>query len=592
MKISQIWGLAGLIGVFYIVFLYLLRPKKETLIIPSTYLWTQISEELASKMKIEKLRKSILFFLDILIALLICIFLLGLYIQQTQNSAEKIIVIDAGFSMNSTDITPSRLEKAKLLAKDYVTKLKDDTKISLVVLQKNTNIIYKNEENKNLVINTIENIKPCLSQTKLNDIKKIPKNLNISSKDMVYFGDKYLKNIECKLTKTSDDNLSINNLATKKTDKGIFTAVTIKNEDHKAKNVEVSLYTDDLYLETKEINLAKKTAKHIIFEGIGQDTKIIKAVIENKDINQLDNTRYTINETHQKLKTAIVSDNSFFEEKFLSIRKDIELFKTKPQEYVGLDDFDLYVFVNFIPENLPKNNSSILYINPKEHANKIGYIENPAFKIAKHPITNYLNDDFNIGVSSVYEKNSQFEPIITLENDLLAFSTVENNRKIVVLGFEFNYTDLPVSPNFPIIMNNIISFLANSRVTDKPEYDVLDIVKLNLKAETTKAYIKTPTGKDITLDTKQDNISFNSTAELGVYEINEKVGETDKKSYFVVNTQLDSDELLDDISYTNKNATLTKLSIDKWIAILILILLTIEILIRHKHNLLKKKNKI
>jgi hypothetical protein len=111
------WALVGAVPAA-IILLYFLKLKRQPVEVPSTYLWHKSIEDLHVNSIWQKLRQSLLLFLQLLL-----IFLAILSLLRPSWSGEKkvgtrsIFVIDNSASMSATDVTPgeatSRLEEAK-----------------------------------------------------------------------------------------------------------------------------------------------------------------------------------------------------------------------------------------------------------------------------------------------------------------------------------------------------------------------------------------------------------------------------------------------------------------------------------------------
>ena len=96
-----------------IVALYFLKLKRRPLEVPSTYLWHKSIEDLHVNSLLQKLRRNLLLFLQLLVILLAIIALLGPSWRGNELVGERFIfLIDNSASMSSTDYEPTRLSVA------------------------------------------------------------------------------------------------------------------------------------------------------------------------------------------------------------------------------------------------------------------------------------------------------------------------------------------------------------------------------------------------------------------------------------------------------------------------------------------------
>lgn len=100
-----------------VLLLYFLKLKRQPLEVPSTYLWSRTIEDLHVNTIWQRLRQSLLLFLQLLLLLLIIIAFTQPGFQSSRLTGDRFIfLIDTSGSMSATDVKPTRLGKAKELA--------------------------------------------------------------------------------------------------------------------------------------------------------------------------------------------------------------------------------------------------------------------------------------------------------------------------------------------------------------------------------------------------------------------------------------------------------------------------------------------
>src|SRR3954454_8372535 len=110
-----------------IIALYFLKLRRRPLQVPSTLLWSRSLEDLHVNSLFQRLRKSLLLFLQLLAVLLAMLALAGPRIRGTSGPGQRyVLAIDNSASMSATDVAPSRLSKAKEAAKQVVRGMEGD----------------------------------------------------------------------------------------------------------------------------------------------------------------------------------------------------------------------------------------------------------------------------------------------------------------------------------------------------------------------------------------------------------------------------------------------------------------------------------
>src|SRR6476619_6739010 len=120
------WGLLGLVPPA-IIALYFLKLRRQPLEVPSTYLWSRAIEDLHVNSLWQRLRQSLLLFLQLVLIVLIAATLLRPGWSGTKLEGKRFVfLIDTSASMEATDVSGSvgtRLDQAKRQAIDFIDQM-------------------------------------------------------------------------------------------------------------------------------------------------------------------------------------------------------------------------------------------------------------------------------------------------------------------------------------------------------------------------------------------------------------------------------------------------------------------------------------
>ncbi len=104
-----------------IVLLWLHRPRREPLIVPSLRLWRGLATEDSADPTRRFLRRHLLLFLQLLTAFLLILALARPFLFGSALAGQRyVLVVDNSASMQATDVRPSRLEAARLEAAMFI----------------------------------------------------------------------------------------------------------------------------------------------------------------------------------------------------------------------------------------------------------------------------------------------------------------------------------------------------------------------------------------------------------------------------------------------------------------------------------------
>lgn len=133
-SLGQWWAFAALAAIPpLILLLYFLKLKRQPLEVPSTYLWTKAIEDLHVNSIWQRLRQSLLLFLQLLLIALVALALFRPgWRGESLEGSRFIFLIDTSASMSAIDIEPSRLEAAKKFVRSQIDKLKSGDSAMIV----------------------------------------------------------------------------------------------------------------------------------------------------------------------------------------------------------------------------------------------------------------------------------------------------------------------------------------------------------------------------------------------------------------------------------------------------------------------------
>lgn len=153
-----------------IVLLYFLKLRRQPVEVPSTYLWTRTIEDLHVNSIWQKLRRSILLFLQVLFAILVILACLpwasifetlGINWRIADPLDERIVIlIDNSASMSATDEGETRLEIAKTRAEELVDRMTNENAAMIITFSDEADVVQGFTRDRALLKKKIRRIQP------------------------------------------------------------------------------------------------------------------------------------------------------------------------------------------------------------------------------------------------------------------------------------------------------------------------------------------------------------------------------------------------------------------------------------------------
>ncbi len=163
------WILLGMIPPA-IFALYFLKLKRQPLEVPSTYLWHRVLEDLHVNSLWQRLRKSLLLLLQLLMVALAMLALLRPGWQgQSLEGQQFIFLLDNSASMSATDTQSEakRLDVAKGRIAALIDQLESDMSAMIITFAEQPDVVQEFTNNKRLLREALERIEPSAGQTAL-----------------------------------------------------------------------------------------------------------------------------------------------------------------------------------------------------------------------------------------------------------------------------------------------------------------------------------------------------------------------------------------------------------------------------------------
>lgn len=540
MGFTNLWPLFLLLTIPPVIMLYILKRKYKEEVISSSLLWKEVYKNTRANTPWEKFKKNIMLLLQIIIILSVILALMSPFINIGGKTYKNvIIVVDNTASMNTIyDDKLSRLEKGKLLAKEYLNSRREGTKAYIISYDGNSNLLLNGEFNKFNSESIINNISKSYNTGDISDVLSFVKAIGDGigeEYEALIFTDKQtsISDINGKLVYLGNSglNASIDNISHKVVDGKIKVIANVTNNGDKEYEGDFSLYNGDKLLEVNKINLGVSESKTLSFELDSLSDDYLKGELSRKDILMEDNTYYHVINENKVKKVLLVTDENVFLEKAFGIIENTEVYKTNdPNNITENDEYDLYVFDNKMPEVIP-NGGNILFINPSsnEFFNVLNGGEMGQAKAIKGAVSSYLeNTQFTLSEYKIIETPYYGTNIFTIDDNSIGFKGEVNDRKIAALSFDLHSTDFALKKEFPILIYELGEELISTGMVYKNNFTAGEKIVVKSSDFESEINVTYPNGEIKELKSGDE---LKGNLELGIYKINQN----DNKESFSVN---------------------------------------------------------
>ncbi len=401
------WGLLGLIPPA-IIALYFLKLRRQPLSVPSTYLWSRAIEDLHVNSLWQRLRQSLLLFLQLLLIGILAFTLLRPGWKGTELDGERFIfLIDTSASMGATDTAPSRLDEAKRQAIALIEQMKPENAAMVISFSDVARVEQPFTNSRRLLRQRVELISQTNRPSDLNEALRaasglanpgqssnpederdvqvadaMPATLYIFSDGGVGAVPKFklgnLKPIFEKVGEAAQQNVAIASFSTDVNPEKpgqIQAFARLENYSTAESTVEASLFLNDTLLDAQKITLPPRGEKGLPgasgarFEMNNTiESGVLKLVLDTKDALAADNTAYAVVNLPHPAKVLVVTPGNDALELALGTDEakkiaDVSIAEPKLLETKAYADqaaegaYDLVIYDQCAPKTMPNCNT-------------------------------------------------------------------------------------------------------------------------------------------------------------------------------------------------------------------------------------------
>lgn len=610
-----------------IVLLYLLKLRRDDHPVSSTFLWQTFIRDRQANAPWQRLQRNLLMVLQMLFIAALVMAVVRPFIWREGISNDALILIfDQSLSMSATDEQPNRLGEARRRALEILDNLPDETLVTVIAAGSRPRTLLSLSRDKTLIrqsINSIqataqvENLAPALQiASAISDRQPNPHTIIFSDR-----WDTLPERLALKGSYSFDqvgskpDNQSIQALTyePQPDGKNLNVFIKVSNSGVSESSRRLILAADGVTVHAADIQIPAHSDTTLVVNRISSSSQMIEAhlqpAFEGQDYLPADDAAFAVIRQPSPVKIALVGPGDYFLETALRLMPGLEISKFTADEFSG-EDFALVIYDRSLPESgtaFPASN--LLIISPAqstEFFDVTGTVELPIPQIIDP--ADPLVAGLELSGTSILDAAQISTPgwanplvidaVSTVAPVPLLFAGETAGRRIAVLAFSINRSDLPLNVAFPIMISRLVRWLAPGSVGLVPtalapgEILLLDDFLLTLPGSVNRLSVIKPDGSAEMLNTQQTPIVFAGTDQPGVYHI-----ELDGSAAisFAVNSFSASEsditpsappaELLTEGGQNSAASQLAPHEGWRWAAVLALIILMIEWLLYHRVTL-------
>jgi Ca-activated chloride channel family protein len=481
-------GLLALLSIPILILFYLLKVRYRDHEVGSTYLWEQLTRDLAVHEPWQKPRLSILLFIQ---ALLLGVLALALarptLVTGAAERVHAVVLLDGSASMNATDVAPTRFDRARSLAREATSRLPDGSTGTVILAGAHPEVLAAETADRSRLLGAIDGAQatdaagdPAAALRMAVALARGRPNGQVLVFSDGAFEAPGVDTTGAKVVYSpvggGDDNRAIVAVEARpepQNNRRYQAFVRVQNyADHPA-DATVSLRADGQLVDSQGLHLEAAGSGAAVFADLPLDARVLEARLLEPDALTADNRGWSVLERRRPTQVLLVTRGNLFLERALALIPDVELFRIAPRRLGAIDEatYDVVVFDGTVPDVPPRR--PILVVNHQDVAwlpvRGLARRAAPLTWNADDPLLRYV-DLRDVRVSRMVQIAPPTWARSVVESDgqpaILAGET--DGRRVVVFAFDLQGSNLPLSASFPILMANVLGYLEPPRALDQP----------------------------------------------------------------------------------------------------------------------------
>ncbi len=543
--------LLGLLAV-PIVILYMLKLWRREVEVSSTLLWQMVLRDREANSPWQRLRRNLLLLIQLLLlAAMVLALARPFWRVPTVASGTLVVLLDGSASMQATDTAgaPTRFEAARAAIRQLIGGLGPNGSMSIILVGHQPQVLATATANKADLNDVLSRAQPAQDEgdwaaatalasgaVRAGDASHsvivvvsdggLPANLPPLPAEVRYIP-----------VGSSSDNLAIRALALRATSAGPQLFASVANYGPASRPVIVAVSINGQLYSAQQLTVPPGGSSDMVLSGLPPEPAIYQARLTlpasasggnagRVDALPLDDQAWAVYQPPTAGRVLVISPgNVFLEQVFaaLAAQMGFQPFRLKADQPIPADPFNLYVFDGVITGTLPAGD--LLLINPSSNVLfSVGgvFTNTAAARVTQNdPLSEFV--DWS-GVHLLQARQVELPPwahvVVQAQGGPLIFAGETGGRRVAVLTFDLHDSDLPLQVTFPILMSNLLNYLAPAQSFSAPDgLQPGQSLTIKPRGGETNIVIQDPSGARFTPPATLGGVVFADSRLLGVYTV-------------------------------------------------------------------------
>ena len=534
-----------------VIVFYLLKVRRHDEEISSTFLWNDLIRDLAAHEPLQRLKWSMLLLLQLLGLALLTITLARPFSEQTgEKPVHAVLLLDGSASMQASDVQPTRFARAVQDARAALSRLPENSLATAILVTAHPQVLVAASADRRQVDRALADAHPSGAAADMREALLLARSLggDPAARRISVFTDGAftlpqdlpddLGSVEVdQVAPSSTGNVAVTTVSTRPDPRDnrrqqLFTRV--ENFSSISMQAVLTMAVDGQVLEERPIELAANAANDQVFEELPAGAQWASVSVSSRrgdaeNALSLDDTAYAVLVQRKPAEVLLVSTGNQFLEKVLSLLPGVDLYRIPARRYLAVeaDRFDVVVFDDYLPPLLPRGN--LLVVNPPTRGpfRTTGEIRRPRVATweREDPLLAFVDmRDLTVNRATKLDLPRWAKALVSTADGIPLFAAGQDGeRRVAIVPFDIQQSNLPLSPAFPILMSNVLGYLAPQGVVQAPGIHTGDPEQLSPLPQVERVRVSSPDDHATEFKAGSGPLTYAATDVPGLYRVQQIV---------------------------------------------------------------------
>ncbi|HUF06834.1 MAG TPA: BatA and WFA domain-containing protein [Candidatus Binatia bacterium] len=479
-------ALIGLLALPVIVAFYMLRLRRRDVPVGSTFLWQQLIRDVEANAPWQRLRFSWLLLVQLLIALVVVLAATRPYTASESDLAENVVlIVDTSASMATRTDDEDRMASARERAAEVVGRLPQGGRVTVVAAADTASVLVSETDDHDAALGAIAGITATQLPGGLTDAFALASALAARDSDstIVVVTDASGGRLPevgvgapvlVERIGESDANQAIAALSALRRSGGaqldLFVAVANPSATEATRRLEI--YADGALVDARQLTIPAGQRAEALIGTVPAAARTVEARLAGSDALATDDRAFAIVPAGESTRALLVGGGSGYLENALALLPRLELYAVGTDGYADAlaeaeadgTPYGLVVFDGFVPAAPP--DAAALYVDPPRNGtfgSVTGRVDGPLIDRTDpdDPLLRFVDlGSVHIGRAREVELADGVRAAVsTTGGDPLVAIGEQEGRRLALIGFDLDESDLPLQIAFPLLMSNLVEYL-------------------------------------------------------------------------------------------------------------------------------------